>query len=141
MRIAQVIESLEVGGLERMALDLAIAQQAAGHTVFIYCILRLGPLAEDARAAGIPVVLFNKAPGMALGLPLQLAWRFLRDRVDVVHVHNPGIHPYVALGARLAAVPVVVNTRHGSLTSQGLPYQERHFQFTIPFTDHVVFVS
>lgn len=141
MRVVQVVESLEVGGLERMALDLAIAQQAAGHQVSIYCLLRLGPLTDQARSAGIPVKLFDKPPGLAPGLFLQLAWHFLRDRTDVAHAHNPGIHPYVALGARLAAVPVVINTRHGSLTSTGIPYQERHFQFAIPFTDHVVFVS
>jgi glycosyltransferase involved in cell wall biosynthesis len=141
MRIAQVVETLEVGGLERMALDLAVEQTVAGHQVFIYCVVGEGPLAGEARTAGIPVRLFSKPPGISLRLPFQLAWRFWRDGIEVAHCHNPGVHPYTAAGARCAGVPVVINTRHGPATSFGIPYQERHFRLSLPLTDHVVFVS
>src|SRR5664279_5577049 len=141
MRIAQIVETLEVGGLERMALDLAMEQKAAGHQVFLYCVVAEGPLAEEARAEGIPLRLFAKPPGITLGLPFQMARQFWRDRIEVAHCHNPGVHPYTAAGARCAGVPIVINTRHGPATSMGLPYQERHFRLSLPLTDHVVFVS
>jgi len=141
MRIAQAVESLEVGGLERMALDLALGFRNAGDEVSFCCVLRRGELADEALAHGFPVSVFDKQPGLSPDLPLRLAGHFRRHRVEVVHSHNPGIHHYVASAARLAGVRVVVNTRHGPLMSSGKPYNERLFQFSLPFTDEVVFVS
>ncbi len=140
MRIVQLVENLELGGLERMAVDLAIAQQQAGHQVVAYCLLDAGPLAGRLEAAGIPVVAFRKAPGFSPGAVFSMAGRLRRDRADVVHGHNPGVHHYAALAARLSGVPVAINTRHSASTSQGLPYQERYFRWVEPLTSHVVFV-
>jgi glycosyltransferase involved in cell wall biosynthesis len=64
-----------------------------------------------------------------------------KDGIEVVHSHNPGIHPYAALAGRLAGARAVINTRHGGMNSQGRLFQERHFGWTVPLTDHVVFVS
>jgi glycosyltransferase involved in cell wall biosynthesis len=141
MRIAQIVETLEKGGLERMAVDLATEQRAAGHQPLLYCIFGEGPLAGQARAAGIPVTSFNKQPGISIRLPLQLARQLRKDRVEVLHSHNPGVHPYAAVAGRFAGVSVVINTRHGPMTSMGLAYDERYFRLVMPLTDHVVSVS
>jgi glycosyltransferase involved in cell wall biosynthesis len=140
LRIVQLVEHLELGGLERLAVDLAIAQQQAGHRVMVYCLHQAGALAGRLEAAGIPVVAFHKAPGFSPGTVLRMARRLGGDRVDVVHGHNPGVHHYAALAARLSGVPVCINTRHSAATSQGLPYQERYFRWVRPLTGHVVFV-
>jgi glycosyltransferase involved in cell wall biosynthesis len=140
VRIVQLVENLEVGGLERLAVDLAIAQQQAGHHAIVYCLHEAGPLAGRLEAAGIPVVAFRKPPGLSPGAVLRMARRLRGDRVDVVHGHNPGVHHYAALAARLAGVPVSINTRHSASTSKGLPYQERYFRWVRPLTSHVVFV-
>jgi glycosyltransferase involved in cell wall biosynthesis len=141
MRIAQVVDTLEMGGLERMALDLAMEQKASGHEAHVYCLLRAGALAKEAEAAGIPVSVFHKQPGLSLRLLAQLAWRFFRDGIEVAHSHDPNIHHYAAVAARMAGVPVVVNTRHGPATSSGGSFNERWFRMALPFTDAVVFVS
>jgi glycosyltransferase involved in cell wall biosynthesis len=86
------------------------------------------------------VVPFQKAPGFSLSTVLATAKRLFADRADVIHGHNPGVHHYAALAARLAGVPVCLNTRHSVTTSKGLPYQERYFRWVKPFTSHVVFV-
>jgi glycosyltransferase involved in cell wall biosynthesis len=135
-----MVEHLELGGLERMAVDLAIAQQQAGHQVIVYCLHQTGPLAGSLDAAGIPVVAFHKPRGLSPGVVLRMASRLGSHRADVVHGHNPGVHHYAALAARLAGVPVSINTRHSVTTSQGLPYQERYFRWVKPLTSHVVFV-
>jgi len=140
LRIVQLVENLELGGLERMAADLAMAQKQAGHQVLVYCLFQPGSLAASLQAAGIPVVAFHKAPGFSLRTVLALGRRLRRDRVDVVHGHNPGVHHYAALAARLAAVPVCINTRHSAINSQGRPYQERYFRWVKSLTAHVVFV-
>ena len=140
MRIVQLVENLEVGGLESLAVELALAQRRAGHEVFLYCLFGAGPLAAKLKPAGIPVVTLEKPPGFSPRTVLALARRLKRDRVDVVHGHNPGVHHYAALAGRLAGVPACLNTRHSAATSAGVPYEERYFRWVRPLTGHVVFV-
>ena len=47
-------------------------------------------------------------------------WRILRrERVDVLHTHNPKPGVYGRIVGRLAGVPVVVNTNHGLYFGDG----------------------
>jgi glycosyltransferase involved in cell wall biosynthesis len=140
MRIVQLVEDLQLGGLERLAVDLALAQRRAGHRVLVYCLLHAGPLAAGLEAAGIPVVTFQKSPGFSVSTVLAMAKRLRDDGAEVVHGHNPGVHHYAAIAARVAGVPVCINTRHSVTTSQGQPYQERYFRWVKPLTSHVAFV-
>ena len=141
MRIVQLVDTLERGGLEKMVLDLASAQQAAGHWVSIYCLIGRGALADAATAAGIPVVSFDKAPGFSPATFLRVARQLRADRAGAIHTHNPGVHHYGAVAAKLAGVRAVVNTRHSPLDSKGRPYQERYFRWVAGWTDAVVYVS
>jgi glycosyltransferase involved in cell wall biosynthesis len=140
MRIVQLVETLETGGLERIAVELAMAQKKAGDSPMLYCMFTGGTLADEARAAGIPVTEFHKDPGFSPKLLFTLISQLRRDAADVVHTHNPGVHHYGALAAWVAGVPAVVNTRHGPATSSGGAYQERYFRAAMPLTDRVVFV-
>jgi glycosyltransferase involved in cell wall biosynthesis len=140
MRIVQLVENLELGGLERLAADLALAQKQAGHQVLVYCLFHAGPLAASLESAGIPVAPFQKPPGFSMSAVLAMAKRLRADRAEVIHGHNPGVHHYAALAAQVAGVPVCLNTRHSVTTSKGLPYQERYFRWVKPLTSHVVFV-
>ena len=140
MRIVQIVEDLELGGLERLAVDLALAQHHSGHQVLVYCLFGAGPLAASLQATGVPVVPFGKSPGFSMSTVLAMAKRLREDRADVIHGHNPGVHHYAALAGRLAGVRACVNTRHSVTTSNGLPYQERYFRWVKPLTNQVVFV-
>jgi glycosyltransferase involved in cell wall biosynthesis len=139
VRIVQLVEDLQLGGLERMAVDLALAQKRSGHEVLVYCLYDSGPLAADLESGGAPVVPFGKSAGFSISTVFAMAKRLRQDRVEVIHGHNPGVHHYAALGAKLAGTPVCVNTRHSTTNSQGLPYQERYFRWVQPLTSHVVF--
>jgi glycosyltransferase involved in cell wall biosynthesis len=141
VRIVQLVESLELGGLERMALDLARSLKAEGHEVSIWCLFQRGILAAEAEASGISVEAFDKPPGFSGRTLLKLALRLRRERPDVLQTHNLGTHVYGAPAAALAGVRATVSTRHGFISSEGLPYRENRFQVTLPFTDAVVAVS
>jgi glycosyltransferase involved in cell wall biosynthesis len=138
--IVQVVENLEVGGLERITVDLALAQQAGGHRPGVYCLFGAGPLARELEAAGIPVTAFHKERRSKAGVVWAMARQLRRDRADVVHGHNIAVHHFAAAARRIAGVPVCLNTRHSATSSTGAPYQERYFRWVEPFTDHVVFV-
>src|SRR5207237_3376404 len=107
-----VVAALAIGGRERIAVELAIAQKAAGHQPFLYCVTFDGPLAKRAEAAGVPVVAFLKKPGFSAKAVWQMRRQMRADRIEIVHTHNSIIHHYGAAAARLAGLPVV-NTQHG----------------------------
>ncbi len=139
LRIVQIVESLDVGGLEVTAVNLAIAHRKAGHFPAIYTIFEPGALAGQAIAAGIPVVSFHKRKGFSAGAIVRLVRQLRADRAGIVHTHNSSIHHYGALAGRLARA-VVVNTRHG-LALHSAPRQEVYFRAVLPLTQAVVFVS
>jgi glycosyltransferase involved in cell wall biosynthesis len=141
VRIAQVVETLNVGGLERLVVDLAIFQKQRGHEVRIFCLFSGGLLAQEAETYRVPCTVFGKQPGFSFRLLASLTRAFREWTPDVVHTHNPFVHHYAAAAATIARVRSVVNTRHGPASSNGLAYRERYFKMVLPMTDKVVFVS
>ncbi len=138
--IIQLIENLEIGGLERMAVDLALAHRAAGHRVSVYCLFGGGPLEQDLKRGGIPVVEFHKERYARARVVWSMARQLRRDGAEMIHGHNGGVHHFAAAAKRLAGVPACINTRHSAASSTGEPHQERYFRWVEPLTDHVVFV-
>ena len=141
LSIVQIVDDLNAGGLERFAIDLAIAHKGAGHRSAIFCLGGPGELAGEAEAAGVAVTAFHKARGVNPGVVWRLRGALQQARADVVHAHNPGVHHYAVVAARLAGVPVVVNTRHGVSSSSGRPYDEKYFKAALRWTGKVVYVS
>jgi glycosyltransferase involved in cell wall biosynthesis len=116
MVIAHVLSSFGMGGQERMALELARSQRAAGHTVLAISLAGgpEGPHAESFRACGARVYTVPKRPGgFDVGLPFRLAAVLRRESARIVHTHNPQPLIYGALGARLARA-AIVHTKHGA---------------------------
>ena len=113
MRIAEVVDSLAIGGAERLVADLARQFKARGHAVEVICIRGEGPLAAPLREAGITVTSLKKAEGFSLRVARELAAVLRESRSDVVHTHNPLVNHYGVIGGRMAGVPVIVNTLHG----------------------------
>ena len=140
MRIVQLVPSLEIGGLERLTVDLALCQKAEGHDPFIYCTSHAGPLAAQAEAAGVPVRTFGKQVGFSPRLIRQLARSLREDRAEVLHPHNAVVLHYGVAAARLARVPVVINTRH-SHNPKWDSKLEWIWSRMVPQIDGVVFVS
>jgi len=141
MRIVEFVETLNLGGLEKMVLNLAVEQASAGHQVRIYCLFRPGTLADEARERGIEITFFDKKLGFSFSTLFAIAAVMRRDRPDVVHSHNPFVHHYAAMAAKLAGCKATVNTRHGPIDSEGKAFNERYFRWVLPLTDHVVHVS
>ena len=85
MIIAHVLSSFGVGGQERVALDLAAAQRARGHTVIAVSLAPPpeGPLAEEFRNYWCAV------PG-ARGRKLDWAATFRNRCLQRTGFHHPG---------------------------------------------------
>jgi glycosyltransferase involved in cell wall biosynthesis len=156
MRIVQLVTNLDIGGLERLAVDLAREQKAAGHDARIYCLGHRGAFADQAESSGIPVTAFHKGRGMSPGTAWHIARQLRIDKPDILHGHNHLVHHYAVTAARLAGTRVVVNTRHreevqilekadgsGFYRSDESADKKADFIFraAMPWTDAVIFIS
>jgi glycosyltransferase involved in cell wall biosynthesis len=114
LSIVHVLSSFGMGGQERVALDLAGGQSAAGHRVLTISLAAPpdGPLAAEFRERGLEIQTVAKRPGRDPRLFLALARLFRTRRVDVVHTHNPQPLLFSALPAKLARA-ALVHTKHG----------------------------
>ncbi len=113
MRIVQLVNTLDVGGAEHLVVNLAHALQDRGHTVSVVCLRKAGALVTSLVESGMEVLPLDKPEGPDLQSLGRLALYLRRVRAQVIHSHNPLVHHYAVAAARLAGVPVVVNTIHG----------------------------
>ncbi len=115
LQIAHLLSSLELGGQERVALDLAAGQVRAGHRVTAVSLAPApdGRLASEFLEAGAVVVrVERRRRGADPALLLRLARWLGANRVDLVHTHNRMALMYGAPAGRLARI-AVVHTKHG----------------------------
>lgn len=112
MHVVHVVSSLEIGGQERVVLDLARGFRSRGYRLTILSLSHGGALRRFF--ADTPIVSVARRSGLDGELPLRLA-RVLRElRVDVVHTHNPAAMTYGVPAAQLAGIRRVVHTKHGA---------------------------
>jgi glycosyltransferase involved in cell wall biosynthesis len=111
LRIMHVVDSLETGGLERVVVDLAIAQQASGHLVTVFSIEATNGFRHELEAAAVPVLCGDKRRMLDRGVLRSL--RTAARRASVLHTHN-FVPSYYAAIATLAmrSAPVLVNSCH-----------------------------
>src|SRR5580693_1915557 len=95
MNIVHVVRSLELGGLERLAINLAVAQKEGGNPVVVYSVYKHKPaLLQEAERAGLRVVQFNKVTGFSIRTLWEMARQLRRDCACVIHTHNQLVHTY-----------------------------------------------
>ncbi len=113
LRITHLVENLERGGLERVVIDLALAQARAGHDVRVACLFEEGLLAPELVAAGVPVTACRKRGGADARAVRRIRAHLREQGTQVLHTHNPAPHYYGAIATLLWPSVTLVNTRHG----------------------------
>jgi glycosyltransferase involved in cell wall biosynthesis len=90
-----------------------------------------GPDVEALLSEGLPhapVEMTRRVTPLADLLSLVRLSRLMRDRAfTIVHTHNPKPGLLGQLAARLAGVPIVVNTLHGFYFHDKMPWMARRF--------------
>jgi sugar transferase (PEP-CTERM/EpsH1 system associated) len=113
VRVVHLVRSLQVGGLERVVLDLARHADAQTFDPCVLCLQDGGPLRERFEALGVAVHSLDLRE-LRKGPTLLRLVRWLRQaQPQVLHTHNPTPHLFGALAAWPAGVPVLVHTKHG----------------------------
>ncbi len=120
MRILHVIESLEIGGAEKVVIHLANCLSIE-HEVTVCLVKSSGDLLGDL-SKDINVICLNLGEGIHFKLPSLLS-AIVRDKnIDIVNVHNWGIFVECCIAAKRTSSTMVVLTVHGLYTKavQGL---------------------
>jgi glycosyltransferase involved in cell wall biosynthesis len=111
LRILHFIETGGPGGAETVLVNLACAQQEAGHHV--ECMVRDGDWLPDAlRSRGVAVLPYNTGGAFDGALLRALRQRIRHSGIGVVHAHLFGGAIYAGLASWLEGVPCVA-TLHG----------------------------
>ncbi|HSZ58795.1 MAG TPA: glycosyltransferase [Tepidisphaeraceae bacterium] len=112
LRVAHIVLSLDVGGLERVIIELAREGGRLGQDVSVICLERRGVLADEVEMAGGRVFSLDKPPGVKPAMVGKIRTLLAELRPEVIHTHQIGALLYAGPAARRAGVPVVVHTEH-----------------------------
>lgn len=114
VRLLLITHDLNIGGLQRVVVDIALNLDPARYVVSVLALRDGGPFEADLREAGIPVY---RLPVTSGHVDYFAFWKIRRLMVslapDIVHTHNT--QPFIegTLAAMLAGRPAVVHTDHG----------------------------
>jgi len=140
LEIVHVVENLERGGLERMVIDLAGVQRAAGHRCRVICLFQPGALAGELVAQGIEVQACRKRGGFDLAALRRLRGWLRATPGAVVHTHNANAHYHTVAAAVGLPIARLINTRHGMGAAQPRSRGEWLYRRTMRRTDTVAAV-
>src|ERR1035441_6513134 len=136
MKIAHVVDSMEIGGAEMLVSQMCRLQREQGHDPCVYAVAALGVLGERMRKEGFVV-----QPNVGRHLPdaTRNFFRLFKEaRPDVVHLHNPTPTIYAAMAARISGVPSIVSTRHSLVAPPRNLVMELKYAVAAKFCDWIV---
>ena len=108
LNVLHLIPTLDRAGAEKQMVLLARGLPRDRFRVAVATLTRLGPLAADLRAAGIPVTPIGKRFQLDPIALARLVGLLRARRCDVLQTWIFAAHSYGRVAARLAGVPVVV---------------------------------
>ncbi len=112
VRVVHLVLSLDVGGLEKVVLNLTHLATQDVFEARVLCLQGPGVLAPQLAARGVIVESLD-CPDLPKGRTLfRLIQHLRRLRPHILHTHNAGPHLFGAVAARAAGIPVVVHTKH-----------------------------
>jgi glycosyltransferase involved in cell wall biosynthesis len=121
MRVCHVITRLIVGGAQENTVATCVGLRRLGYEVDLVIGPQTGPegsLCDEARAAGVPIVVVPELrraphPWLDVAAGRALVRLFRERRYDIVHTHSGKAGFVGRWAAWQAGVPVIVHTIHG----------------------------
>ena len=114
-RIFFLLDSLNVGGTETQAVELARRLDPADYEVTLGCLRARGPLLERLQNSAVSLREFHPNGGMdspgGIYQLLRLTVFLRRGKFEVVHTHDVWSNLLGVPAARLAGVPVIISSR------------------------------
>lgn len=138
-RVLYLIWSLDLGGAERVVVDLAKGLDNRVFKPKVCCLNEKGRYASLLERRGIRVFALRKRPTLDLFLIPRLVRLIKEERIDLIHSHLFGANLWGRIAAHFAGVPIVC-TEHG-MDVWRTPFHLTLDRLLAPITKRVVFVS
>lgn len=139
MRIAHVVDSMEVGGAEVLVAQMCRRQRDLGHEPCVLAVAALGEIGAQLQREGFSV---QANVGRHLSDAVPTFYRIFKSlRPDAVHLHNPTPTIYAALPAKLTGAAGIVSTRHSLVAPPHKIAEETKYAIASLFCDSIVGVS
>jgi L-malate glycosyltransferase len=114
-KVFYFLDSLEVGGTEIQAVELALRMPVSEYDVTLGCLRVKGPLLERLKGSAVATREFHPAGGLDTAAGLyqlgRLAAYLRREKFDVVHTHDLWSNLMGVLAGRVARVPAIISSR------------------------------
>lgn len=114
-KIFYLVDSLNIGGTETQAVELACRMEPAKYDVTLACLRKEGPLLEKLNGSAVNVVEFHPKGGIDSARGLYQLARMVaylrRGKFDVVHAHDLWSNLMGVVAGKLAGVPVIVTSQ------------------------------
>lgn len=120
-RITHIIDSLDIGGAERIVVELAtgLDWEAFQSEVITLTEPKTPELKQELERHGIRVTTLRKGSKLGLGMFEDLTEHLKRVHPDIVHTHLFAADVWGGLAAANAHIPVVVSTEHSVNKDEG----------------------
>jgi len=112
IRVLHLTTDLELGGRERVIVDLSNKLVEMGFIPSICCLHHSGAWAHRLRSE-VEVIELHKKKGLDFSVVKPLRDYLVQGKFDIMHTHNPGTLLYGLLAARWARTRTIINTEHG----------------------------
>lgn len=123
MNIMHVIDTLEIGGKERVLIELANASVKAGYKISV-CVTRKGTTLSKELHPNIPIIVLDRHQAFDIR-GFQEFLNFVKElNPDVFHVHGRSSFSFVAFlkTFRKIAAPVIFHDHYGGIeVDQSIP--------------------
>jgi len=117
IRVIHIVLGLEVGGLEKLVVDLASAINKLTTIESIICCItgKDTQFQRMAEAKGVRVINLDSKMGLQKVFSLlSLIQLVRREKIDILHSHNATAHFYGAVVSSFTRKPLI-HTKHGNL--------------------------
>ena len=112
IRVGFCLHAMQVAGAEVLVTQI-IDRLRDEIDPTIFCLDYIGQLGEELKAAGIPVVVFQRKTGIDWNLSAQFANELNSRKIDVLHAHQYTPFFYGALARLRGAKTRIIMTEHG----------------------------
>lgn len=141
IRVMQITFGLEYGGLEQVIFNLCKFMDKNYFKFYICCTDRKGHLVNQMKKFGCEIEFCSFKNGVKKYFRFyEIAQILKKYRIDIVHTHNTPTFLDGVVAAKLARVPIVINTDHCRL----YPDKKRYMlaeRIASLLTDRIVAVS
>lgn len=141
IRIAIITLSMDVGGLEKLIINLSASLNQDLYDITIICLDHGGELLEVVNKLGLKNIVLNRGPGFDWRLIFKLSNFLIKNKFDIVHTHNQGAHFYGCISAKFARIPVIITTEHSRHNSELYYRRQIEKRVLFQFTDKWIVVS